>query len=67
MLLLEVVSFDMSNTQTGSICTTLYDMLHRSIASMGAFTVEVPLLGQRTSGLFFLDLGVYHDFLLFDQ
>jgi len=34
---------------------------------VGPFTVGVLLLGQRTCGLFALDLGVYHDFLLFDQ
>ena len=34
---------------------------------MGPFTVEVPLSGHWTQGLFAFDLGVYHDFLLFGQ
>jgi hypothetical protein len=42
--------------------TTSYD---RNVG--GAFTVGVLLLGQKTYGLFALDLNVYHDFLLFDQ
>ena len=38
-----------------------------NILLMGAFTVGVLLLGQGLEDFVALDLGIYHDLLLFNQ
>ena len=52
---------------TESTYGTHEDVEFKEISALGPFTVEVTLSGQRTQGLFAFNLGVYHDFLLFDQ